>query len=55
MDIFTQVMEKVNRLFDERYLEELGRKTGFIKRKRKISPQQFLEKMIFFESSRGRH
>lgn len=47
MDILAQVMEKVNNLFDEKYLEGLAYETGFIKRKRKIDPKKFLEKVIF--------
>lgn len=46
MDMVTQVMQKVNNVFDDKYLEELARETGFVKRKRKIMPKKFLEKII---------
>lgn len=47
MDMVAQVMEKVNKVFDEQHLNELARETGFIIRKRKIDPKVFLEKIIF--------
>jgi hypothetical protein len=47
MDMVAQVMKKVNAVFDEKNLEELARETGFIIRKRKINPKEFLEKIIF--------
>jgi hypothetical protein len=46
MDMVTQVMEKVNEVFDADNLERIARETGFIKRKRKIDPKVFLEKII---------
>lgn len=55
MDMLAQVIEKVNSLFDERYLEELGRKTGFMKRKRKVTPKQFLQNMIFLRVESSHH
>lgn len=47
MDMVAQVMEKVNAVFDENNLEEIARETGFIVRKRKINPKEFLEKILF--------
>src|SRR5688572_30254776 len=41
-----QVMLKVNEIFDKDYLECLARKTGLIKRKRKLDPKMFLENLI---------
>jgi hypothetical protein len=46
MDIVTQVMQKVNEVFDEDYLEKIARDTGFMRRKRKVIPKQFLENML---------
>lgn len=46
MSILSQVINKVNEVFDEKHLDNLGRSTGFMKRKRKIGPKQFLENML---------
>ena len=40
--ILTQLEENVNKLFDDDYLETLARETGFMKRKKKINPKDFL-------------
>ena len=45
--MIAQVMMKVNAVFDQKNLEALARETGFLKRKRKIDPKEFLEKIIF--------
>lgn len=46
MDMMAQVMKKVNAVFDEKYLDEIAREVGFVTRKRKIDPKEFLEKNI---------
>ena len=42
-----QMMMKVNAVFSDEYVDELARKTGFIKRKRKIKARSFLENLMF--------
>jgi hypothetical protein len=49
MDIVTQVMQKVNDVFDETHLTQLAYETGFIKRKRKVEAKQFLENMLLLK------
>lgn len=49
MDMVAQVIRKVNEVFDENYLETLARDTGFLKRKRKVSPKKFLENMLLLK------
>jgi hypothetical protein len=49
VDIVKQVMQKVNEVFDDKHLETFARETGFIKRKRKINPKQFLENMLLLK------
>lgn len=46
MNILSQVIKKVNEVFDETYLNELARETGFMKRKRKVEPKKFLERLL---------
>ena len=41
-EILTQLEENVNKVFDDDYLEMLARETGFMKRKKKINPKDFL-------------
>ncbi len=42
-----QMMMKVNTVFNDEYLDDLARKTGFIKRKRKVHARRFLENLMF--------
>lgn len=51
MDIVMQVMQKVNEIFDVKYLEALARETGFLKRKRKVNPKAFLENILLMNLS----
>lgn len=53
MDIVTQIIEKVNTVFDADYLDTLGRETGFIKRKRVIKAKDFLAHHLFLELEEG--
>ena len=46
MSILSQVINKVNEVFDEKHLDSLARASEFLKRKRKIGPKQFLENML---------
>ena len=41
MTMLTQITEKINTIFGEKYLEEIARETKFIARKRKIDPKMF--------------
>ena len=46
MDMVTQVMDKINDVFNDDYLNSLADETGFIRRKRKIMPRKFLENIV---------
>jgi len=46
MSILSQVINKVNEVFDEKNLDSLARASEFMKRKRKIRPEQYLENML---------
>jgi hypothetical protein len=46
VDILTKVMQKVNSVFHEENLIKLARDTGFIRRIRKVTPEQFLKNML---------
>jgi len=47
MDMVSEILLKVNSVFNDEYLDKLAYETDFIKRKRKVSPRSFLEKLIF--------
>ena len=47
MDMVAQMMMKVNAVFSDEYVDELARKTGFVKRKRKIKARSFLGNLMF--------
>ena len=47
MDMVSKILLKVKRVFSDEYLDKLAYETDFIKRRRKVSPRSFLEKLIF--------
>lgn len=46
MNILKEIAEKTNKILNENNLEEIGRVTGFMKRKRKITSKIFLETIM---------
>lgn len=46
MNIMLQITEKVKQIFDEEWLAQMAKETGFIKRERKIKAKIFLEKLL---------
>jgi hypothetical protein len=49
MNIMRQVTEKVKQILDEKWLTEIAKETGFIKRRRKIRARIFLEKLLIHQ------
>jgi hypothetical protein len=46
MDMVTQVVNKINDIFNDDYLSKLAHETKFIQRKRKIMPRKFVENVV---------
>ena len=49
MNIMLEVAEKVKQIFDEEWLIQTAKETGFIKRERKIKAKMFLEKLLIHQ------
>jgi Transposase DDE domain len=49
MNIMLEVVEKVKQIFDEQWLTQTAKETGFIKRERKIKAKMFLEKLLIHQ------
>src|SRR5580700_2968021 len=46
MNIMQQVSEEIKQILDEKWLSQLAKETGFIKRERKIKAKLFLERLL---------
>ena len=54
MDMVTEILKKVNRLFSSDFLDSLARETKFIQRERVIKAKEFLTHHLFSELENGR-